>query len=131
MFNGEESIHIRTNLPPSKIEEIIEEEVAKVGTVELLGRGEFKVSASKFRSFLTDASVDGKLSKGRKEGEWSLRIEYHVKPSTACWVIVIVTLLFCWISPLLFFVPYTAKNEVQRTVERAVRDVREAVETPG
>ncbi len=127
MFYSEEFTRFHTNLPPSKIVATIEEVFERIGRVEFFDRGEFEVSSSKFRSFATDVTVNGKLSKGRKEGEWSLRIEYSVKPSPLCWVIAIVGLLFL-IGPIIFITPFLAKSEVQRAVERTVRDFRDSIE---
>jgi len=128
MFNGEESVRIRSALPRAKIEEAIEDAVGRLGVVEFRDRGAFEISGGKFKSFATDVRVDGKLSQGRKAGEWVVRMTYSVQPSAACWVIAVLGFLFCLIGPLIFLMPFMAKSEVQRAVERAVRDVQDEVE---
>lgn len=124
MFSGEESVRIRSDLPREKLADLIEETLDQLGVVESFGRGEFEVSASRFQSFATKVNVTGDLSKGRKEGEWILRINYSVQPTALCWVIAIVGFFLCFFGPLILLMPFLAKSEVQRAIERAVRDAR-------
>ena len=128
MFNGEESIRLRSELPRAKLEDAIEDACNRIGVVDFFDRGEFKVSGSKFKSFATDVTVDGQLARGRKEGEWTLLISYNVRPSALCWVIAVVGFLFCLIGPLVLLIPFLDKSKVDRAVERAVRDVQRDVE---
>jgi hypothetical protein len=130
MFNGEESIRIRSNLSGSELEEVVEESLGRLGVVEFLRRGEFEVSGNKFSSFATDVRVTGQLSKARREGEWNLRVDYSVQPSAACWVIAVVGFFLCLVGPLILLVPFLAKSEVERAVGRAVRDARDDAEAP-
>ncbi len=129
MFNGEESTRIHTAMSREKIEEAIEDATNGLGTLEFFDRGEFEISGGRFKSFATDVTITGQLAKGRKEGEWTLRMEYSVKPSGGCWAIAIVGLFIVFIfSFLILLIPMMAKSEVQRAVERAMRDVRGEVE---
>ena len=129
MFNGEESIRIQSSMLREKIEEAIEDATNGLGTLKFFDRGEFEISGGRFKSFATDVTITGQLAKGRKEGEWTLRMEYSVKPSGGCWAIAIVGLFIVFIfSFLILLIPMMAKSEVQRAVERAMRDVRNEVE---
>ena len=129
MFNGEESVRIRSTLSRAKIEEAIEDAADGLGNLKFYDRGEFEITGGKFQSFATAVNISGKLTEGRTEGEWTLRMAYVVKPTGGCWAIAIVGLFLVFIfSFLILLVPMTAKTEVQRAVERAVRDVRDEVE---
>ena len=57
-----------------------------------------------------------------------MRVEYSVKPSAGAWVIAVLGFLFCIIGPLVLIMPFMAKSDVQRAVERAVRDARDDIE---
>lgn len=131
MFNGEESIRIRTKHTEEKLKEVIDDVLGRIGRVEFFRRGDFAVSPGKFKSFATAVEMDGQLSKAKKEGEWTLRLEYNVAPSSTCWVIAVVGFLFCLFGPLVLIMPFLAKSEVQRAVERALRDVQQEVEDMG
>ncbi len=128
MFNGEESVRIKSQLPRNELHPLIEDSLSRLGMVEFLGRGEFRVSARKFSTFATDVDMDGKLSQGRKVGEWTLRISYVVKPSAVCWIIAVIGFFTCLLGPLILLMPFLAKSDVQRAVEVAVREARDDAE---
>ena len=67
LFNGEESVRIKTTLSRVKLEEAIEDSLSSLGPVESFGRGEFRISARKFNSFATEVVIDGNVSKGGKK----------------------------------------------------------------
>ena len=128
MFNGEESVRIRTDLPKEKLEEIIEDCLGRVGAVEFFKGGRFEIISPTFKAFASDAKVDGQLSPGRKEGEWNLRVSYSVQPNVVCWVIAVVGFLFVLIGPLILLIPFLAKGEIQKKVGQALQEVEDETE---
>jgi Na+-transporting methylmalonyl-CoA/oxaloacetate decarboxylase gamma subunit/flavin-binding protein dodecin len=116
-------------LSRAKIEEAIEDAADGLGNLKFFDRGEFEITGGKFQSFATVVNISGKLAKGRTEGEWTLCMGYVIKPSGGCWAIAIVGFFIVFIfSFLILLIPLMAKSEVQRAVERTVRDARDEVE---
>src|SRR5262249_32355697 len=100
----------------------------RVGRVRFGKRGSFSVSAGRFESSFATAQITGDISQ-RKDGEWRLTVNYTVNPSALCWVIAVVGMLFLVAGVLILLVPNSTKNDVQRLVHRALRDVRDDAET--
>src|SRR4051812_20194391 len=101
MFSGSESVRIRSALSEDEIEAAVEDALAHLGPVSFRGHGDFSVSGRRFKAFLTEVEMDGRLAKGRKDGEWLLTVDYSVQPSLACWLITVVGFLLCVIGPLI------------------------------
>ena len=68
--------------------------------------------------------MSGNLARGRRDDEWILSLSYSVLPSPACWVIAVLGFLFFLVGPLILLIPFTAKSNVQRAAEQAVREVQ-------
>ncbi len=128
MFSGEEIIRFRSSLAYAEVQALVEEGLESLGYVTFYKGGDFNVSAERQKSFATDVILRGELRKGRRPSEYVVRVYYNVQPSSICWVIGIVGLLFCLLGPLIFLVPFMAKNEVQQAVDRALRNVRHEAE---
>ncbi len=131
MFSGEESMRIRSALPREEMENVVADALDRLGAVKFTGRSRFRVRAGRFDSALANVTIDGELTKGRKDGEWNLTLFYQVKPSALCWVIAIVGFIFLLLGPLIFLAPNSTKNDVQRAVYRAARDAADGVEDEG
>lgn len=131
MFGGEESVRIKSNRPPKDFEDAIDSAFGRIGAVDFVGRGRFEVSPKKFRNIATDVVIDGEITKGRREGEWTIRISYNVQPSAMCWVIAVVGFILCLVGPVVLIMPFLAKSEVQRAIERATREAQEEIEEMG
>jgi DNA-directed RNA polymerase subunit RPC12/RpoP len=128
LYNNEESVRFYSTLSRSKLEDMIEDTVGRLGRVRFSRGGTFEVEAARFRNFATDVHILGELTEGRKDGEWNLRVSYEVKPTGACIAIAIVGFFLILIGPLILLMPFTAKTEVQRAVDRAVREMRDEAE---
>ncbi len=128
MFGGEESVRIQSNLPREQLEDAVADALDRLGDVKFTRGSEFRVRTKRFDSAMSTVTIDGELRKGRKEGEWTLTLNYQVKPGALCWVIAIVGFIFFIIGPLIFLIPYTTSNDVKRKVGRAIRDARDDVE---
>jgi hypothetical protein len=131
MFSGEDSVRIKSNLGEEELEEIIENALDRLGRVRFGRRGDFTVSTRRFESSFATTELYGRLSKGRKSGEWRLSVNYTVNPSALCWVIAVLGFLFFVIGVLILLVPHNTKTEVERIVSNAIRDARDDVEEKG
>jgi hypothetical protein len=74
-------------------------------------------------------TINGELRKGRKDGEWELTLNYTANPTTLCWVLAILGLVFFVFGVLILLVPFMAKSTVQTKVHRAIRDARDDIES--
>ena len=99
-----------------------------IGAIEFFDRGDFEIAGKKFQTFFLAVAISGRVSKTNKQGEWKFSIEYSVKPMTACWAIAIAGFFLVLVfSFLILIIPLLAKSDVQRAVERVIRDVRDEV----
>jgi hypothetical protein len=128
MFNGDDSVRIRTKLSEEQIEEIVENALDRIGRVRFGKRGSFEVSGRRFENSFATAEIYGRLAPGRKDGEWRLSVRYEVKPSALCWVIAILGAVFSLLGVLILLAPQSTKNDVEKAVRRALRDARDDVE---
>jgi hypothetical protein len=128
MFSGEESVRIRSSLPAEEIEEVVADALDGLGRVRFGKRGSFEVGARRFESSFAAAEIHGRLSEGRKEGEWRLTVNFVVRPTPLCWVLLVIGVLFFLAGALVLLVPYSAKGDVERAVVEALRDARDDVE---
>jgi hypothetical protein len=124
MFNGEEIVRFQSDLPYASVESLVGRALERLGAVTFLERGEFDVSALRFKSFAADVRIEGELSREKLENEYRVRLLYQVNPSSLCWLIAIVGFFFFFMGPLIFFVPYLAKTSVQRSVEQALQQIK-------
>ncbi|HEY1189264.1 MAG TPA: hypothetical protein VGE74_16550 [Gemmata sp.] len=129
MFNGDESVRIRTSQPEEDLEEAVRDAFERVGRVKFFSRGEFEVRASRFTTAFAETHITGRLSRGRKEDEWVLVADYRVAPTALCWVLLVLGVVFLFLlGVLMLLFPFTTKGEVQRAVSDAVHDARDALE---
>ncbi|VTR94120.1 unnamed protein product [Gemmata massiliana] len=129
MFRGEETIRIRTGMRGSEVEVLIEHALARLGRVRFYKGGVFEVTGPRLGSAMSVTEVTGRLSRGRRDDEWIVDVEYAVRPSTLCWVLLVLGVVFLFLlGLLLLLIPYTTKGEVQRVVTNALRDVRDDAE---
>jgi hypothetical protein len=128
MFDGEQSVRIRSALPREVLEDIIADALDRVGEVRYTDGSEFRVRTRRFDSSMATVEIDGELRKGRKEGEWRLTVRHQVKPTAMCWVIAVVGYLCLVFGPLILLIPYNTQNELKRRIGRAIRDARDDAE---
>ena len=128
MFKGEESVRVRTALPLSKMEEIVDDSLRRLGKVRFFGKSEFEISGSRYANFATDVFIDGQIRSSRKTDEWIVQFDYEAKPTTLCWVIAIVGFFTVFVGPAIFLMPFLAKGEVEKAVRLAIRDIEEDAE---
>ncbi|MDY3555367.1 hypothetical protein R5W24_004510 [Gemmata sp. JC717] len=125
-------MRIRSSKPEADLEEAVRDAFDRVGRVKFFSRGEFEVRASRFQGTFVEPRIDGKLSRGRKDGEWVLTVDYRVAPSVTCWVLLVLGVFFLFLlGLLLLLIPYTTKGEMQRVLSNAVRDARDNIEREG
>jgi len=130
MFSGEDSIRIRSDLPREKLEDAVADALERLGDVKFSGRNNFRIRADRFNSSLANVTIEGDLTKGRKEGEWVLTVSYEVKPNALCWVVAILGFFCLLIGPLIFLSPNGTKNKIGREVSRGLRDAKDDIEEP-
>lgn len=128
MFKGEESVRVRTSLPLSKMEEIVDDAVRRLGKVQFFGKSEFEVSGSRYSNFASEVFIDGQIRSGRKSNEWIVQFDYEVKPTTLCWVIAVVGFFMVFFGPAIFLMPFLAKGEVEKAVRLVIRDIEDDAE---
>jgi hypothetical protein len=127
MLRGEEFVRIRTNLPRERVQRAVEDALEMVGCVEFYNSSEFRISGNKFSSFATDVHLNGYIRKRKDSDEYTVTIFWSVAPSAACWIIGIVGLFLCLVGPVVFVFPLIAKGDVQRAVERALRELKDSL----
>ena len=128
MFNGEEYVRVRSRLPVGDITDVIEDSIGRVGPVEFLDGGHFKVGTRRFRSALSEVSIRGELVESRRAGRYALYVRYSVSPSVLCWIVAVIGFFAILIGPLVLLLPLKARNDVQRAVANALREVRHEAE---
>ena len=123
MFKGEDSVNIVSKLADEDLYGAIEDALSRLGQVSVSDRGSIEISSGKFGNFATEVELAGKVRKRRREGDYSVGIDYSVKPSGLCWVIAILGFLFCLIGPLILIMPLMAKGEVANSIKKALGDL--------
>jgi hypothetical protein len=119
MFKGFSSVSFTTTKPKQEVFKVIEDELQMVGSTDISDRGTLKISASKMTGFAHDASIEGSIRE--KEGKYNIDIEFQAKPNVICWVIV-VCLFPLGLAALIL--PSNAKGDMQRSVDRALENIR-------
>jgi hypothetical protein len=129
MFSGEDSIRIKSKLSEEELEAIIEDALDRLGRVRFGNRGSFTVNGKKFENAFAKTQITGDLSKGRKDGEWELSVNYTVSPTPLLWVLAAVLFLFIFIvGGAIILLPLTTKSDVQQAVKKALRNARDDAE---
>lgn len=125
MFQDEESIRVHAAKTDAELEAVVDRAFDRLGRVEFFKGGEFEVRSRRFETALATTRMTGRVLRSRKGDEWDVVVEYEVRPTALCWVLLVLGVIFLFLlGALLLLVPYTAKNDLQRRVANALRDVR-------
>lgn len=129
MFRGEESIRVRAAKSASDMESVVDHAFERIGRVEFFKSGDFEVYDRRLQTSMATTVITGRLIKSRKGDEWEVVVEYEVRPTGLCWVLVVLGALFLFLlGLLLLLIPYTAKSDIQRRINNALRDARHDAE---
>lgn len=124
MFSGEE--RVRISLEGVDQHAFIRELVdcfSSIGDVEMSKSGSFEISSRKFESFTHKVFIDGSVR--AKEGKATVVVNYRIQPQIITWIIAV---CFFPLGLAVLLLPYNAKTDLDRRVEKSCRSLTEAFE---
>ena len=119
MFSGSSDIAFQSTQSPQQVFAQIEECLESLGRVSMDESGSFEIGGAKFDGFGYKSTIDGSVRS--KEGRYMVNVDWSVKPEILGWLIVI---CFFPIGLLVLLLPYNAKSEIERKVERALSSLK-------
>lgn len=119
MFSGSADVTFQTTMPPQQVVENLKECLESLGRLSMEKDGSFSIGGSKFSGFGYKSEIEGTVR--AKEGRYSVNVDWTVKPEVIAWLIAI---CFFPIGLAIFLLPYNAKGEIERKVDKALSSLK-------
>jgi hypothetical protein len=125
LFQGDK-IRVRSDLPFEEVCDRVAEILDDLGEVYISSSGRITIEAPRHASSWTQVVYRGSIRE-RDTGDYSIRLEYEVNPSSTCMVIGIISIFLCQFIALIFLIPVMAKSKVEQSVNRCLDDIDDAL----
>ncbi len=119
MFSGSSDVTFQSTKPPQQVVEQMKECLESLGRLSMDKSGSFEIGGTKFNGFGFKSAIEGSIK--AKDGRYSVNVDWTVKPEIVAWLIAIC--LFP-IGLAIFVLPYNAKSEIERKVEKALSSLK-------
>jgi hypothetical protein len=122
MFSGEEFVRFTSSESQETINQRVESALDSLGLVEHSSRGTFFIRPKRsLQGTFVKTTLDGDLR--QRDGTYTVTIEYTCTLTAFGWFILILGILFFFSGLLVLLAPLLKKNDVARSVRRALRDI--------
>ena len=124
MFSGEERIRIPlAGIDNNALIRGVVDCFSTLGEVEISKSGSFEIAGKKFASFTHKVDIDGSIRK--KDDKAAIEVNYRIQPQIITWIICICFFPF---GLAILLLPYNAKMDLERRVEKSCRALRDEFE---
>jgi hypothetical protein len=124
MFNFRDYAHFETDLPHRDVLRRICDALDPIGDAEPVEDDEIEVAARRYGSFAYETSVAALLHQYKNGREYEVTIEYKINPHVA--IMVLCILFFMPLGLIVLLLGMNTKQELDKLVRRAVRDIEKA-----
>jgi hypothetical protein len=115
MFSGSTDVTFESAKPPQEVVGQIKECLESLGRFSIDKSGQFEIGGTKFNGFGFKSKIDGTVR--AKDGRYSVNVDWTAKPEIVAWLLAICLFPF---GLAIFLLPYNAKSEIERKVEKAL-----------
>jgi len=121
MFKGNASVRFTVSKPEDAIYKETEQTLDVLGRATVSSSGTISISEGKLSGFGYKAEFDGKIVE--RDGTYTVYLDFQAKPGIIAWIISIFLFPF---GLAVLILPYNAKGDIQRKVERAMDELKDA-----
>jgi hypothetical protein len=126
MFNGQEQVKIRTDLPYAKVLDKVEEYLSELGEVYVDEEGDFTIDGQRFNTFGVEVKFDGWVEERKKGREYTIGVKYNMNPTTGGIILaVVLAMVFLPLVLIFVFLGMNAQSDIKRRLRDALNDLED------
>lgn len=122
MFTWKEFARVRTELSRDELTDKVCDYLDPIGEPSVEGKGIIDVRARQHNSFGYEVAIETFVDPARAEGEYDVTVKYEIKPNAGG---IVLSILFWPIGLILFLQGSNVKQQLQREITRALRDLED------